>query len=165
MHVDDVRDGAQLLDGFQRAPPLDARLQREQEEHARPHQHDVVDARLQHLDELERIQRLLGRMQRDARVGQPRGDDRDEQRHQDAQAEDGPPDPFRALARQRGDAVQLAADAGEAGSGEALLDAAAQQRDRLGDGIGVEDEIGHVETRRYASASGRVKGRARSAEL
>src|SRR5262249_27218465 len=120
-------------------------------------QHDVVDAGLEDLDELEGIQRLLGRMQRDTGAGQARGDDEEEQGHQDAKAEDGPPDPFRALTRLGRDPVELAADAGETGSREALLDAAAQERHRARYRVGVEEELAHGNGRRYVATAERSR--------
>ena len=78
VHVDDVRDRAQLADGGQRAAALDARLEGHQEEDAGAHQHHVVDAGLEDLDELEDLERLAGGGAPTARRRQA-ADDHDEE--------------------------------------------------------------------------------------
>ena len=143
MHVDDVRDRAQLADRGQGPAALDARFQREQEEGAGPHEDDVVDAGLEELDELEDLQGLVRAVQREHGTGQAGGDDREQGAHADAQPQDRGGDPGRALPGLPGDAVQLAAHAAQAGVGEALVDAPAQERDRARDRVRIEAEVRH----------------------
>src|SRR6185503_2611772 len=141
VHVDDVRDRAQLADRGEGPAPLDPGLEGQEEEDARADEHDVVDPGLQELDELEDLDRLVGAVQRDHGAHEAGGDDRHQGGHADTQTQDGSGDPGRSLPRLAGDALQLAAHAAEARLGKALVDALSQQRDRARDRLHVEGEV------------------------
>jgi hypothetical protein len=131
VHVDDVGDRPQLVDRLERPPPLDPALEREQEEDARAHEHDVVDARLERLHEVEEREGLVGESHLHDRAHEARDNERDERTHGCPQGEDRTREPGGALDRPRRDLLQLPPHAGEARIREPHLDPQAELGDRV----------------------------------
>jgi hypothetical protein len=144
VHVDHVRDRAQLVDRAQRAAALDADLDRDQEEHRDRHVDHVVDRGLDPLDELGQRGRADPDLQRAETHAQARHDQQHEQPDRHAQPDERAADPGRGLRSAVCDPLELAHDGREPRAGEAPLHPPRQLPDRALDLVGVEGAIGHA---------------------
>jgi len=144
VHVDHVGDRAQLVDRPERPVALDARLDRDQEEHCDGHVDHVVDPGLDALDELGQRGSADPDLQRAEAHTQARHDQECEQRDRHAQPDERSVDPCHRGRGMLGDLLQLADDRGESRAGEAQLHPSRQPFDRALDLARVEGAIRHA---------------------
>ncbi len=121
--------------------PLDAGLERDQEEQRRADQHDDVHRRLDPLEYAEDFGLADLQLDRERDVDEPgnAGDDRRHDRR--PQRHVGRGDRLRLALRRLGDCDQLAADLGQPRSGKALADALLEPAQRLDDLRRVEGPV------------------------
>jgi hypothetical protein len=143
VHVDDVGDGAELVEGPERAPPLDPRLERDEKEDRRSDQDDVVHAGFQPLDELADLDAAVGKPELSQGHDDARHDQRDQRAGGDPEGENRALDPRGPLLRVARDVLELPGDLCEPGAWEAFFHASNEQRHRVGDASGIEAVVGH----------------------
>jgi hypothetical protein len=130
----------------QRTPALDTRLQRRQKEDRRTDEHQVVDPRLQHLNELPQLESARWGAQPRDHESEPRDDHHGERRRGDAYRQNGSRNPLGPLARAARDLEQLPAHASQPRTGKSLLDAVPEALDGADNFGSVEGEVTHVAT-------------------